>query len=275
LFANNLLYESKGEIMLRTLLISFLVLLLTAGIVSAGNDGTAYLVLCRIELLDGEIVEGFVHIGTHYGPKYYYKETNGILVIDDNDRLTRFSFTTSDTRGLRRNEILEINKLRSGYTDAYITPSTYGWADDYKIFFMKDTSLSSGNNRIQRYSVTCDTLSAKKSLTYKYSENVTDQYILLDYFPIFTEIPDSYEGGQFFGGKLINIEFKKIQSFFLRYFKSVSDGKKLLKEKFNYDLDSIIKDNHIKFIITYDQKSFFRQLNFKPSWVYDKSWKLD
>jgi hypothetical protein len=264
--------KNRGEFIMTFLLAALISLACSAGAVAAGTSCNAYLALCRIELLSGEVVDGFVHIGTACGPSHYYSETNGILIIDDNGRLTRLGFVASDTDGLRRNSILEINMLRSGFTDTYIAPSTYGWTDGCKIYFMKDISLRDGDNRIQKYSVTYDTLNGTGDLTYEYSENVTDRFILFDYFPVFTALPGSFENGDFVGGTLRSIEFGMMQEFRLRYCESVSDAVELLKDEFDYEWSEGDEEHHLRFVITLDQWNSLRSRNFKPSWVYDESW---
>jgi hypothetical protein len=259
--------------MARVLPITLLLLSCAAGIVAADSNSTAYLALCRIELLNGEAVDGFVHIGTAYGPKFYYWETNGVLVIDDKGRMTRLSFIAYDALGLERNSILELGKLRSGYWDTYFAPSSYGWQDDYEIYFMKDVSLRDGESRIQECSVTRDTLNGEKELAYQYTENVTDHYILLDYFPIFIEMPEAFEEGRFKGGKSKDIEFGDIQEFRLRFFESVSNGIEVIKRDFDYEQQPDAESNHMRFILVFDQESLFLDRHFKPSWVYDEKWK--
>ena len=169
----------------------FLFFFLWIALVVSFADGLSdVLSVCKIELRDGKTIEGVMIVAQGGYNRYY--DTNGFyLVMDENiEKVVLFStdfYAIQPYKG-----IIELSPTEK--TGWGLTAKKKGWFENLKIYYLHDISLERyQSTNVTEVTVTADTLDS--SIVLKRDIVHHNAYELLDYIPVFTEVPrDLYLG---------------------------------------------------------------------------------
>jgi len=146
--------------------------------------------VCKIELRDGKIVEGVILVAQGGSSRYY--DTNGFYLVL-NEKMEKILLFNPDFYAIQPYKgIIELSPTeKSGWGPA---AKKKGWFENPRIYFLHDiTSQKLQGRDFTEVKATADTLDSAIMLKRDIIHHI--YYELLDYIPVFTEVPrDLYLG---------------------------------------------------------------------------------
>lgn len=179
-----------------------------APVVSFSDGLSDVLSVCKIELRDGKTIEGVI-IVAHGGYNRYY-DTNGYYLVL-NQKIEKVVLFSTDFYAIQPYKgIVELSP--NSKTGWGLEAKKKGWFETPKIYYLHDISLEKlqGMN-FTEVKATADTLDSKILLKRDIVHH--NVYELLDYIPVFTEVPRDLYLGQDISIEPLRVYTKDVERF--------------------------------------------------------------
>jgi len=189
-------------------LISLFLLLLFAPVISSADGLSDVLSVCKIELRDGRTIEGVVWVAQGGYNRYY--DTNGFY-IRLNPKTEKIVLFNTDFYAIQPYKgIVELSPTeKSGWG---LSAKKKDWFENPRIYYLHDiTSERYQTANATELTVTADTLDS--SIVLKRDIVHHNVYELLDYIPVFTEVPRDLYLGQVISLQPLRVSTKDVERF--------------------------------------------------------------
>ena len=176
--------------------------------VSLADGLSDVLSVCKIELRDGKTIEGVI-IVAHGGYNRYY-DTNGFYLVL-NQKIEKVLLFNPDFYAIQPYKgIVELSPTSK--TGWGLSAKKKGWFETPKIYYLHDiTSEKIQDLNFTEVKTTADTLDSKILLKRDIVHHIS--YELLDYIPVFTEVPRDLYLGQDISIQPLRVYTKDVERF--------------------------------------------------------------
>jgi len=175
--------------------------------------------VCKIELRDGKAIEGVILVAQGGYNRYY--DTNGFYLVL-NQKMVKVVLFNTDFYAIQPYKgIVELSPTSK--TGWGLAAKKKGWFETPKIYYLHDiTSEKLKGLDFTEVKVTADTLDSTIMLKRDIVHH--NAYELLDYIPVFTEVPRDLYLGQDISIQPLRVYTKDVERFELGFFCSVATG---------------------------------------------------